>query len=351
MTAPLASAEVAVDRRAWAWRPGGVVKLTWPEYGADELVMRIMGVSSGRPGDSAITLNLVEDIFSFAQMDPIEAEEILAEPFGSAAETPDPVEFITAPNYLVKQQGADDPGADEAYVSILARTDVFDTESVALSVYGTDEGGSNAWLDAGTIDHAGAALLADDWSAEAQTVTGSDLVPAFETYSAGVGPTLNGFALIGPEGLPEDEQEIVLFTGYDAGEWTVTRGCLDTVPRAWPAGTADPVLLGQLDPVRHRRAPGRRRDRLPPADADLARPAPDRRRGAPLLHPDRAVRGARAARRTRRSRATGFGTGGRDGRRRHHRHMVEPQPADRGNRRPRMGRGDGHARESGRRPR
>ena len=35
MTAPLASAEIAVDRRAWAWRPGGVVKLTWPEYDAE----------------------------------------------------------------------------------------------------------------------------------------------------------------------------------------------------------------------------------------------------------------------------------------------------------------------------
>ena len=343
MTAPLASAEIAVDRRAWAWRPGGVVKLTWPEYGADELVMRIMGVSSGRPGDSAITLNLVEDIFSFAQMDPIEAEEILAEPFGSAAETPDPVEFITAPNYLVKQQGADDPGADEAYVSILARTDVFDTESVALSVYGADEGGTNTWLDGGTIDHAAAAVLSDDWSAEAVTVTGSDLVPAFETYSAGVGPTIPGFGLIGPEGLPEDEQEIVLFTAYDEGEWTVTRGLLDTVPRAWSAGTpirffsgdstlfdaeARPVGVEVDYRLRTRTSLGL----LAIADAAL-----------PSYTPTDRVRGARAPG-EREGRGNRLRAGGRDRRRGHHRHMVEPQPGDRGNRPARMGRGHGHPR-------
>ena len=276
-------------------------------------------------------------------MDPIEAEEILAEPFGSAPETPDPVEFITAPNYLIRQQGADEPGADEAYVSILARTDVFDTESVALSVYGADEAGTNTWLDGGTIDHAAAAVLGDDWSAESVTVTGSELVPAFETYSAGVGPTVTGFGLIGPEGLPEDAQEIVLFTAYDAGEWTVTRGLLDTVPRAWSAGTpirffsgdstlfdaeARPVGVEVDYRLRTRTSLGL----LAVANAALPSYTPTDRHAAPARPANAKVAG------------TGLRAGGRDRRRGHHRHMVEPQPADRGNRPARMGRGHGHAR-------
>jgi len=233
-TAPLATAEAQVDRRAWAYTPGDVVKLTWPEYGADELVMRVMRVDYGRPGDSKVTLSMTEDIFGYQNMEPVEPDDTEAQAFGSTAETPDPVEFLTTPLWFVRQDGADLPGDDEAYVAVLPRTTVFDTISAETESLGSSAMGASEWQEVGELDVVAAALTAEDWAAEAETVT----TTGFTAYSAGDGPETGGLAILGADGLAEAAHEIVAFTAVDeSGDWTVQRGCLDTVPREWPSGT------------------------------------------------------------------------------------------------------------------
>jgi len=233
VTAPLATAEATVDRSAWDFTPGDVAKLDWPEYGAEGLVMRVMRVNYGRPGDSKITLSLTEDIFAYQQMEPVEPDDTEAIPFGGAAEAPDPVEFMSTPLWFVLQEGAEAPDDDEAYVAILPRTDVFDTISSVTESEGTGATGSTEWQEVGELDVIAAAVIGEDWDAEAETVT---TVP-FTGFTAGIGPEPGGLAILGAEGLAEDDQEIVAFTDVDVdGHHTVRRGILDTVPRTWASG-------------------------------------------------------------------------------------------------------------------
>ena len=46
---PLASIKAIVDRSQYRVRPGSVLKVTWPEYGLVELIMRVVAVDYGKP--------------------------------------------------------------------------------------------------------------------------------------------------------------------------------------------------------------------------------------------------------------------------------------------------------------
>ena len=59
----LAAAEIETDRSAWDVSPGDVVRLTALEHAAEDVPMRVLNADYGRPGDSAVTLKLIEDIF------------------------------------------------------------------------------------------------------------------------------------------------------------------------------------------------------------------------------------------------------------------------------------------------
>lgn len=60
---PLAKATVRVTRAFAKHRIGDIVTLTWPQLNIVKMQMRIVRMNFGKPGDSAITLDLIRDVF------------------------------------------------------------------------------------------------------------------------------------------------------------------------------------------------------------------------------------------------------------------------------------------------
>ena len=241
-TAPLSSAEVEADRRFSRKVPGDVVKLTDPENGVEETIMRIMKVNYGRPGDSAVLLTLTEDVFSYAK-------PRFVQPPGSQApsqsELPLPptfVEVMSVSPYmnLTSADGLDDLEDSEAQVAFFVATTHRDTFNIEVAQETVNTIGEVVFESAGEFDLVGRAYLPTLLSAEPDSEV---LLPL---PAVGSNPTLGGFAVIGPHGLPEDYHEIALISAVNSttGVWTLTRGVTDTIPREWPAGTPVRYLDG-----------------------------------------------------------------------------------------------------------
>lgn len=258
MTAPLATAEIEVNRVAWAVVPGDVVRLTWPEYNVQELPMRVFNVNYGEPGDSKITLSLTEDIFATVR------PQVQLPP---TTESPDLGSAPTAPDYIVTQTlgywfsrvAGELPPEGTAYTLFLLGFNELDTQGVRLQGETADAAGNIGWTDLEELAVSARSTLLAPLAREAEST-----LPALGPYTAGQGPTLGGFALLGNGG--EKETEIVLLSARAGNDWIVKRGMFDTVPQAWPTGTPiffftttqafiDPEERGELVPVDYRLYP------------------------------------------------------------------------------------------------
>lgn len=67
LSAPLAKATVVVDRTFWDRTPGDVLAFTDAELGVTKLPMRALGIDYGELEDGRISIELVQDVFQFAQ--------------------------------------------------------------------------------------------------------------------------------------------------------------------------------------------------------------------------------------------------------------------------------------------
>lgn len=230
---PLASCEAEVDRTQYALRPGSVIKLTWPEYGLDELVMRVQSVDYGKPGDPAIKLNLIEDVYGLdiGNYDTAPGSSWV-DP--SAAPTDmDPVEIITLPYFLAANAGifASEPVYPEVLSGILATTDNSDAFEYELWDEVTLSNGDTEQQALSTNNVLGSATLTSALDPEA-----SSALVSFENKIGNTVPTLAGLVIIG-DGT-EATDEIALIDADNGDDtYTLQRGVLDTVPREWPAGT------------------------------------------------------------------------------------------------------------------
>lgn len=230
---PLASCEAEVDRSQWQLRPASVVKVTWPEYGLTELVMRVTSIDYGRPGDPTIKLSLIEDTYGLdvgsydappstewedpsAPPAPLEDVVIFTLPLFFAADTT-VADFVDNPEY------------PEVLAGVLATDDSDDTFSYDLWDEVTLANGSLEWQSLGTNNIIGRGELVDALALEASS-TGV----TFDNITGQTSPTVAGFVIIGEAGETGNEIAMVEVVGDD---YTLTRGVLDTVPRAWPAGT------------------------------------------------------------------------------------------------------------------
>jgi len=237
--APLASCEVEIDRSAYAIRPAACYKMTWPEHGLNGAVMRVMSVDYGRPGDMTIRAVLMEDVFSLDAGAYVEPEGSGWVDPSSAPEPITEARVITLPTFLaaeaVAQVGGIDPVYPEAVAGILATTDNTDTFAYDLYTQLPLPDGSLQWTSVGTNNIIGRGALAADIVAEAATtsVTVTD-------FSGQTQPSQGGFALIGAASDDETVMEVAMVTAVDTGtgEISLARGVMDTVPRAWPLGTA-----------------------------------------------------------------------------------------------------------------
>lgn len=232
---PLASCEAEVDRSQWDLRPASVVKLTWPEYGLSEIVMRVTSIDYGKPGDPAIRLTLVEDVYG---LDIGTYEDPPGSEWEDTSSQPDPmapVEIFTLPLFAAAASAAaefiDTPVYPEVVAGILATTsnaDVFVYElwdEVALP------NGTLEWQSLATLNVIGRGELV---GALAQEASSSGV--ALENIIGNTSPAVGGFFMIGSAGETGNEIAMMEAVAVDS-TYTITRGVLDTVPRAWPAGT------------------------------------------------------------------------------------------------------------------
>lgn len=233
---PLATCEAEVDRTQWELRPASVVKLTWPEYGLSELVMRVTSVDYGRPGDPAIKLSLVEDVYgldigSYGEPPATEWEDPSAAP--SALET---VEILTLPYFFALDTTVaafvGDPEYPEVLAGVLATTESDDTFGYELWDEIALPNGDLEWQSLGTNNIVGRGELTGALAAEATSegVLFGDIVG--QTV-----PTAGGFAIIGAAGEAGNEIAMIDADNGEIYGYDLVRGVLDTVPREWPAGT------------------------------------------------------------------------------------------------------------------
>lgn len=226
---PLAAFDIEVDRSAWDFVPGGVVKLVYPEEGIDGVILRLGKIDYGKPGAPTIKINALEDIFGTPAghyTTPGNSSWV------NPAADPAPMEFvsiITMPRYFAEQAIPAATLATAAYpevgTMILAAQpdgDTFDYELVGAT---TAVVGTALPLSLGIHATCGRAELSTGIPSEAIT----DLSGILTAYIGVRFTAVNTFVVIG--------DEIAAITVSDSGGVTIARGLLDTVPVAHASGT------------------------------------------------------------------------------------------------------------------
>ena len=240
---PLATCECEVNRTLWDIIPGEVVKVTWPDRGLNEVPMRVGPVDYGKPGQMEIKFSLMEDIFGYATTDysspPTSGWE-------GADDTPLPMEHskvITVPsffaaNYLPQTSGV----ADIQYPEVIAGVLATSSNAISYDTYGNDVSvtGTVTQKTLSTNTVAGYATTIGALPVEAT----SNFV-GFTGFKGQVSPENSVFVFIGGPAVGDTQSEVALITASNTNSFTLRRGVLDTVPRAWPAGT--PCYFVKLD--------------------------------------------------------------------------------------------------------
>lgn len=241
--APLATCQIEALREAWDLTPGDCVALTWPEYGIAKIVFRVGPVDYGKPGSGYVKASLMEDIFSLAKseyddppssawVDPSEAPHAM--PF---------VEILTPPPIIVAALGDENLEYPETNAMVLAAQTGSDTSGFVLYEEQTLTTGTTDFVKLGFMGLTARGTLPIDLPQNA-----AFNVPSFGALTYGPGPQVGGFVLIGTGG--DAKMEWAMLDGYlEATGWTLARGVLDTVPRAWPAGTPVWFLGPMNDPL------------------------------------------------------------------------------------------------------
>jgi len=217
---PLASFEMQVSRKAWNYKPGDVLKITSAEYGLNALPCRIVKTNYGKPGEMAIKLTLIEDVFEMPESSYVVSEPTLWEPVVPEIAAVSNALVITAP-YFARARTLGDAAASgvtdtEAYSLILAQG----SGLVEVFTRQVDAAGNTSYASSGTVEPCGRGTLAS-WLVQEVTSTVS-----LSGYS-GIDLVSGIFLLIGTEvAVVESVSPLV-----------VRRGMLDTVPKVWPVDT------------------------------------------------------------------------------------------------------------------
>lgn len=230
LSAPLLTGEIVVNREGADLGPGDVIRLRSDRLGLEDVVMRISEIGQGDGRDNGIRLKLAEDVFALG------ATAIAGGRMPAASTIAAPPRALArrmvaeAPYWLlVRELGhaeADRLLADDPDAGTLTATGERPSADALAAQLWLDPG--TGPIEAGQVGFAPSALLAAELSdhpeAREITVTGWR-----DIGEVGIGT----LAFVGGE--------LVRIDGITPVALTLGRGCLDTVPRAHPAGT--PILF------------------------------------------------------------------------------------------------------------
>ena len=248
---PIATFEVEANRMAINYKSGDVVKINYPEYGLNGLPCRVMTVNRGKPGQMAVKMTLMEDVFNMPSGAYVSSPESEWEDTGSDNLPINLFKVESAPYYLVVKEIGDSAAAGttypETYAMILAAG-----PGAEYGVYTPqiDPLGNSTFTLHGSREYAGTATLGVAIGPEVRstlTITGQTIDPATGTL----------FFL---------GDELCIVETYFNGVITARRGMLDTVPvshaigeRLWfftsEADIADPNTYSVAQVVNYRLVP------------------------------------------------------------------------------------------------
>ena len=226
LTSGLAKVQMAVDRSGYDLLPGSVFRWSWSPDGIESMVLRVVNIDYGSLTDGRVRLECVEDVFglpatTYGKVEPVG----WVEPDTSAQPSPAVLAFEAPYRELVQTIGRSEAQSlpqETGYVgAVAARAAGVNLSYQLYTRTGTDDyadSGSGEWTPTGT-------LQADI----GPTATSITLTAASDLEQVGLGET----AMLGSD----EAAEIVRVDGITDSTITIARGCLDTVPRAWPAGT------------------------------------------------------------------------------------------------------------------
>jgi hypothetical protein len=260
-SAPLATISLECLRTNWKHldgtpiMPGDCIKFVWPEYGIVQTILRVLEIDWGTVDSSKLTVNLIEDIFSFdlAQFalpgGPVWTDPA-ADPNGTGY-LQLKAKFFSAPYTQLQQdlgEDAEDALIDSNYPRIVIGCMVTpdkpiyadgvlvsgqaDLQSFIMNTPTVNTLGDPDWLSQG------------DKSLTAKATLFTSLVPEvrstlqFKDKYGGEGPQVGRYAIIGNQTSDEFNEEWIMWESQiDDTTWFVRRGVLDTVPANWSGGS------------------------------------------------------------------------------------------------------------------
>ena len=238
---PLMQVDVDFDRSAFGLLPGDAIKLVdWKELNFSEIVMRVVTIDYGTPDSMVIRASLVEDVFG----QPAVYTAQNPDRWQSSAEDPKPIvswEVMTAPYFMVArllgETRAQSLTYPAVYPLVMAAPEGKDTNTyVQQAQRGNIAGTGPVWQNSYDRVPVGFATLVNILPIG---VTGEVTLTGLKGR---VYAEVGNYLFIGGQ-----NGEICLITDTSSGAIVVRRGCLDTSPRQWPAGT--PVWI--TDDNRH----------------------------------------------------------------------------------------------------
>lgn len=228
-TSGLAKVQLVLDRNGYDLLPGNVIRWSWSPDGIVGMVLRIVSIDYGSLTDGRVRVECVEDVFglpasTYADVPPIGWEE----PDTTAQPSPAVAAFEAPFRELIQAIGRSETlalPADSGYVGAVAAR----APGVNVNFQLYTSAGGEPYQDTGVADWTPTGTLTADIG---QTTTAITLASAQDLDLVDVGTT-------GMLGSDPYSAEVVRVDGIDpdAGTLTIARGCLDTTPKAWPAGT------------------------------------------------------------------------------------------------------------------
>lgn len=223
MSNPIIRCTITTNRAASSLNIGDAFKLTWPDYGATNLVMRVVGLALGTTGDGKIKITAVQDVFGLTNVTFVPPGAIeWTDPIHAPADMP--YRYVKELPYyeLVRQQG-------QSEIDTALSTQPLAGWLVATGVPATsDTINAEMYVDSGSGYNE---VTLTDFCPSA-TLNGALSISA---TSCAIQGTFN-LDLLSTGTLCQIDNEIMVVTGFTSTTLTVGRGALDTVPVAHSSG-------------------------------------------------------------------------------------------------------------------
>lgn len=225
---PLKKHRVRLTRAAADLKPGDVIKFSWAKLGISESIVRVIAVNRGNLRDGTVVVDAVDDVFGFPlttylATQPIEAEEFDPAPVPIVTQTVIEIPYWTAALYE-GNAFADGVDIDSGYLSGLAARP--SNNSQVFRIYSRIDPADFEDQDIGNFVPTASIVSTID-----EQATTIDLENETDLDEVEVGDLV----IIG-EGR-NAEWALITSVTVSPAKIEVSRGVLDTTPKAFTAGT------------------------------------------------------------------------------------------------------------------